>query len=232
MKLIKHYDFAHLTKLPEDWTVAVGEKWSNNELQQYVNSEENLFFRDGLVIKATLEDGIIKSGRLHTKNKFKFKYGLVEVIAKIPSGKGTWPAIWMMPNDSVYGGWPKSGEIDIMEHTANSLDELFFCIHTEKYNHKFKEQYYSKKLFKGITKEFHKFSLLWEEDKFVYYLDDVEVASYLKGQDGKDQTHAGWPFNEEFYLILNLAMGGIFGGEVDMQSFPQEFIIKDVKVYQ
>ena len=120
-----------------------------------------------------------------------------------------------------------------MEHTANNLNRLFFCLHTEKYNHrKPKEQYYKADIFPGITNDFHKFGLLWEEDKIVYYVDDVEVARYKKGENGKDSSHEGWPFIHDYYLILNLAIGGTFGGKVDETMFPQQFIIKNVKVFQ
>jgi beta-glucanase (GH16 family) len=234
MKLIKQYDFTKMTRLDPDWNVAVGEKWANNELQQYVHDSDHIFFDNGLVLQATKdEDGIIKSARIHTKDNFFFKYGKIDVTAKVPSGKGTWPAIWMMPNDPQYGGWPKSGEIDIMEYAANKKDELFFCLHTEAYNHrKPKEQYYSSDIFPNIADDFHVFSLLWEEDKIVYYVDHVEVARYNRGEKRKDASHKGWPFIHEFYLILNLAIGGMFGGTVDPEMFPQQFIIKDITVYQ
>lgn len=232
MKLVKHYDFVNMETLHPDWNVRVGEKWANNEQQQYVSSKENLYFDNGLVIKATIENDIIKSARLNTRTNFKFKYGKIDIVAKVPNGKGTWPAIWMMPQDNLYGHWPKSGEIDIMEYAANKPDELFFCIHTAKYNHRHKEQYYCSKIFPNITDDFHKFSLDWKENEITYYVDDIKIASYFKGEDGKDDSWEGWPFNEEYFLILNLAIGGMFGGHVDRESLPQKFIIKDIKVYQ
>ncbi len=234
MKLIKHYDFTSMTELSDDWNVAVGEKWANKELQQYVNDDKHIFFSDGLVLQATLDDDdIIRSARIHTRDNFHFTYGKIEAVAKIPSGKGTWPAIWMMPNENKYGHWPRSGEIDIMEHTANNLDRLFFCLHTEKYNHRRpKEQYYTADIFPGITKDFHTFGLDWKEDEIIYFVDHKEVARYQRGENGKDSGHAGWPFNHPYYLILNLAIGGTFGGDVDYDMFPQQFIIKDIKIWQ
>lgn len=232
MKLIKHYDFSTSTSLDSDWNVQVGEKWANHELQQYVSSKENLYFDNGLVLKATIENNIIKSARINTKNNFKFKYGKIDIIAKVPSGKGTWPAIWMMSQDNIHGHWPKSGEIDIMEYAANRLDELFFCIHTEAYNHRKEEQYYFTKIFPNVADDFHKYSLEWNKNEIIYFVDDKKVTQYTKGEDNKDTSWKGWPFDEEYYLILNLAIGGMFGGEVDRNCLPQEFIIKDVKVYQ
>jgi beta-glucanase (GH16 family) len=233
MKLIKHFDFTSMTHLdPKDWNIEVGEKWANNEAQQYTDDPKNIFFDDGLHIKATLNDGIIESGRINTKNKFYFKYGKIDIVAKVPKGKGTWPALWMMPQNNTFGHWPKSGEIDIMEHCGKNLDELFLCIHTEKYNHRRQEQYYRSVKIPNLSDDFHTFSLLWNKDSITYYLDEKELAHYQKGEQGKDDSHHGWPFDEDFYFIINLAMGGTFGGEIDMDCFPQEFIVKDVKIYQ
>jgi len=233
MKLIKHYDFTKMTALDSsEWNVEVGEKWSNKEMQQYVDSKENLFFDDGLHIKATLENGIVKSSRINTKHKFGFQYGKIDIVAKIPDGKGTWPALWMMPEENKFGHWPRSGEIDIMEHCGNKLDKLFLCIHTEAYNHTKQDNYYREIIVDGLTEKFQKFSLIWDEQYIVYLLNDEEVGRYQKGEFDRDSTHKGWPFDERFYLIINLAMGGTFGGAVDMDSFPQEFIVKDIKIFQ
>jgi len=237
MKLIKEYNFVADTKINRnEWNVQVGKKWANHEAQQYVDSVNNLYFDKGLHIKATLEDGIIKSSRINTKHKFSFKYGKIDILAKVPKGKGTWPALWMMPEDQVYGGWPRSGEIDIMEHCGNDLNDLFLCLHTEKYNHAWnpnkEEQYYKVHNIPNLTDDFQKYSLLWEEDAITYYLNDVELVRYEKGQEGRDVSHKGWPFDENFYLIINLAMGGTFGGKIDMTCFPQEFIIQNIKIYQ
>lgn len=233
MKLIQEYDFTKMTTLPNDWTVAVGEKWANNEVQQYVNDSDHLYFDNGLVLQATYDGSVVKSARIHTRDKFYFTYGRIDTVAKIPKGKGTWPAIWMMPNNPQYGHWPKSGEIDIMEHTAQNLDKLFFCLHTETYNHRNKkQQYYSTQDFPGITDDFHMFSLIWEEGKMTYLVDDIEVAVYTRGENGKDESVKGWPFIHNYFLILNLAIGGMFGGTVDYTTFPQQFIIQSVRVYQ
>ncbi len=233
MRLIKHFDFVNEPFLDKnDWTIATGEKWANHEVQQYVDDPENLFFDNGLNLRATYQDGIVRSARIHTKDKFYFKYGKIDIIAKVPSGKGTWPALWMMPQASVYGGWPKSGEIDIMEHVGNKPNTIYTCIHTERYNHRRDEQYYKIHVGEAIPDNFHTFSLRWEKERITYYVDHQEVSHYIKGEDGKDTGPQGWPFDEDFYLIINLAIGGSLGGEVDYASFPQTFVVKDIKVYQ
>ena len=232
MKLIKHYDFVNMTSLHEDWTVEVGDKWSNKEVQRYRNNKDNLYFDNGLVLKATYQNGYVDSARLKTKHKFSFKYGKIDILAKIPSGKGTWPALWMMPEENTYGHWPKSGEIDIMEHCGNELDKLFLCIHTEAYNHTKEDKYYQAIIVPKLTEKFQLYSLLWDEEKIVYYLNNKEVGRYVKGAENRDATHKGWPFDQAYYLIINLAIGGTFGGKVDYSMFPQSFIVKDIKVYQ
>jgi|AntAceMinimDraft_17_1070374.scaffolds.fasta_scaffold38913_2 beta-glucanase (GH16 family) len=231
-KLIKHFDFKNDTSLDTNvWNVAVGDKWSNNELQHYVDSEENLFFRDGLVIRATFKDGIYRSSRIDTKHKFSFKYGKIDIVAKVPKGLGTWPALWMMSESELYGHWPKSGEIDIMEHVGRNEDNIFLCLHTEAYNHLKGDPFYHEKIIQGATDEFHTYSIDWNQDSITYYIDDKIIVKYSKF-DKSDQTYRGWPFDHPYFLLINLAIGGKFGGRVDDNIFPVEYIIKDIKIYQ
>lgn len=233
MKLYKHFDFTKDTKLDRTvWNVEVGEKWSNSEIQQYIDSEETLFFDNGLHIRAINDNGIVKSARINTKGKVYFKHGKIEFTVKVPKGKGTWPAVWMMPQESKYGYWPKSGEIDMMEHTANDMDKFYACLHTEEYNHRNGKPYDTRFQVDGLSDDFQTFGLLWNEDAITYYLNDIEMVTYKKGEFGKDESPKGWPFNEDFYIIINLAIGGMFGGKVDFECFPQEFIIKELKIYK
>ena len=232
MKKTLHIDFTKEKELNLDiWNIAVGEKWANKELQHYTDHQDNLFLNDeGLVIKATLTNGIYKSARIHTKDKFFFKYGRGEIVAKVPSGKGTWPALWMLPQDNTYGYWPRSGEIDIMEHTGNKKDMLYLCIHTEMYNHTKTEQYYYTVSKENIADQFHTYGFEWTEDTISYFIDGVKEMTYRKGEVGKDDTPKGWPFDQPFYLIMNMAIGGSLGGEVDDQCFPQGFVIKSIHI--
>ncbi len=235
MKLIKHFDFTRMETLDDaDWTIAVGEKWPNKEIQHYVNKETSLFFNEeGLNIRAVKNDqGIYESARIHTRGKFAFKYGRIDIVAKVPKGRGTWPALWLMSDDNRYGHWPRSGEIDIMEHVGNEPGKLYLCIHTEAYNHTRQDQYYHAVHDKRMGDMFMKHSLQWEEDSITYYLNDELVGQYVKGEEGKDTSHKGWPFDHPFYLIINQAVGGMLGGEVHDEDYPQTFTVKDVKVYQ
>ncbi len=232
MKKKLSIDFRKTPRLdPEIWNIAVGEKWANNEAQQYTDLKENIFFNDqGLVLQATLRDNIIRSARIHTKDKFYFQYGKGEIVAKVPSGKGTWPALWMMPQFNEYGRWPRSGEIDIMEHTGNQKDLLYLCIHTEKYNHIRKDQYFYTVKKDNIADQFHTYGFEWTENEITYYIDGVKEHTYVRGEDDKDSSHEGWPFDQPFYLIMNLAIGGTLGGEIDMNMFPQQFVIQSIHI--
>ncbi len=233
IQVIKHYDFTKMREFPRsDFNIRVGDKWSNGELQHYVDSPENLFLReDGLVFKAILEDGAYKSARIDTRDLFSFKYGKIEFTAKLPTGKGTWPALWLMSQEQRYGHWPRSGEIDVMEHVGRDNDKVFLCLHTETYNHTQPEQYYYETRIPGLTKGFHKYAVEWDEENITYYIDDVLIIRYSKF-DKADSSHKGWPFDQEFFIIMNLAIGGKFGGSVDDSIFPQEFVVSEIKVYQ
>ena len=172
------------------------------------------------------------SARMKTARNLSFQYGRIEARIKMPQGVGTWPALWLMPVENKFGHWPRSGEIDLMEHVGRDLDTLFFCLHTEDYNHT-KDTDYKKVIhIPGLTDDFHKFGLEWKEGSITYFLDDKEMVKYTKGEDGKTTSPSGWPFDEHFYLIINLAIGGKFGGEVDPSCLPQEFIVKDIKIYK
>jgi len=213
------------------WNIAVGEKWANNEAQQYTDLNENIFFnQEGLVLQATKENDIIRSARIHTRDKFFFQYGKGEIVAKVPSGKGTWPALWMMPQNNEFGHWPKSGEIDIMEHTGNKKDLLYLCIHTEKYNHIREDQYFYTVQKNNIVDQFHTYGFEWTPDSITYFIDGIKEHTYIKGEGEKDSSHKGWPFNQPFYLIMNLAIGGTLGGQIDMDMFPQQFVIQSINI--
>ncbi|MBN2504871.1 MAG: glycoside hydrolase family 16 protein [Bacilli bacterium] len=233
MRKLLDLDFTKITTFPRDiFNVSVGEKWANKELQRYVDDTNHLYLDQGLVLQATYDEGTYTSARINTKGKFSFLYGKIDIVAKLPEGRGTWPALWMMSETEKYGRWPRSGEIDIMEHVGNELDEIYMCLHTAKYNHREDRQYFHKSVFKGISKGFHKYSLLWQSDKITYLIDDLEVKVYVRGMDDYDSSAEGWPFDEPFYLIINLAIGGMLGGVPEPSDYPQKFVIKSIVVTQ
>lgn len=216
--------------------------WTNQELQEYTQSTDNVFVRDGkLVLKAIKtqdENGkdYYTSGKVKTQNKKDFMYGKVVVSAKVPEGQGLWPAIWMMPTDeSYYGQWPKCGEIDIMEVLGNQTDLSYSTIH---YGEPHAEQQGTYQL-TGTTfaEDFHEYSVEWEPGEMRFYTDDnlvLTVNDWFTAEAGQDEKAYPAPFNQTFFVQLNLAVGGTWPGNPDETTdFDKaEFEIDYVRVYQ
>ena len=216
--------------------------WTNEELQEYTTSTDNVFIRDGkLVIKAikTLTDGgsdYYTSGKVTTQNKKDFMYGKVCVSAKVPEGQGLWPAIWMMPTDeSYYGQWPKCGEIDIMEVLGNNTSVAYGTLH---YGEPHAEQQGTYELESGkFSDDFHEFCVEWEPGEFRYYIDGnhyLTINDWFTAVQGEDEKPYPAPFNQTFFVQLNLAVGGTWPGNPDETTdFDKaEFEIDYVRVYQ
>ncbi|BCR35798.1 family 16 glycosylhydrolase [Mariniplasma anaerobium] len=208
----------------------------NNELQYY--TEKNAQIVDGkLVITAIKEDYLTRdytSSRLTTKYKGDFRYGRIVVSAKLPTGAGTWPAIWMMPTLNAYGSWPNSGEIDIMEYVGRDPQNVFSTIHTEKFNHQDGTQIGYDITVPTAETEFHTYEIIWNPGEIITYVDGVSFATFrYTAQFNQDVAYyEAFPFDQDFFLILNLALGGGFGGTVDDSIFPTAFEIDYVRVYK
>lgn len=209
--------------------------WGNNELQYYTASRtQNARVEKGdLIIEAHLENfnnRKFTSARLHTRNLHHIKYGKIDVRAKLPYGRGTWAAIWLLPVDNVYGGWPQSGEMDVMEYVGYIPDSIFGTIHTQDFNGIVGTQVTNNMFIPDAYNDYHIYSLEWEENQLRWYVDNVLYHSYLKSSE----DHGEWPFDQEFYLIVNLAVGGNWGGKegVDESIFPQQFVIDYVRIFE
>lgn len=186
-----------------------GGGWGNNELQTYTSNRNNSYIKDGkLYIKALKNEGKWTSARLVTKGKGDWLYGRIEVKAKLPEGVGTWPAIWMLPTDWEYGGWPGSGEIDIMEHVGYDFGKVHGTIHTEAYNHSIGTQLGDVVDVENVATEFHVYAINWTEDEIIWYVDGDEYYRV----ENPHKTYKEWPFDKRFHLILNIAIGGTWGG--------------------
>ena len=209
--------------------------WGNNELQYYTKDPKNVRVQDGRLIIEARRDSL--GGRAFTSTKIVSRdqgdwlYGRLEIKAKLPGGKGTWPAIWMLPTDWKYGGWPSSGEIDIMEHVGHDPGVVHGTIHTEAYNHMKQTQKEGKITISDARESFHVYAVDWYEDKMDFYVDDK--LYHTVNRDPKDDFK-GWPFDQRFYLIMNIAVGGTWGGSqgVDPDIWPQRMEIDYVRVYQ
>ena len=217
-----------------------GHGWGNNELQYYTDSDSNSYVENGnLVLKAeVVPQGIgssrglryYSSARLRTYGKGDWKYGRIEVKAKVASGQGIWPAIWMLPTDWLFGGWPSSGEIDIMEHVGYDLGVVHGSVHTEAYNHKINTQRSSARKIANVDTEFHVYSIIWDKDKISFFIDDVQYFLFENDQQGNYKT---WPFDQRFHLLINIAVGGDWPGNPNKSTnFPRTMLIDYVRVYE
>lgn len=223
--------------------------WGNNELEYYTDSSDNSFINDGKLTLRLKNDpksfeqdpsriAPYSSGKLVSKDKFSFKYGRIDFCAKLPVGNGIWPALWMLPNDSVYGVWASSGEIDVMESRGRINDTVYGTIHyggTWPSNRNSGNEYVFSD---GKTYDdgFHVYSCVWEKEKIKWYADGecYSVIPYTEwySSAAKDNPYA--PFDEEFYIIMNLAAGGNFDGGIspDKSDIPCEMEVEYVRVYQ
>ena len=221
-------------------------KWSyergyvrNREMQYYtVERAENAVQRNGNLVITARNDSALIDGEIHpvtsasirTRGKADWQYCRVEVRAKVPSCLGTWPAIWMMPTTNTYGGWPRSGEIDIMEFVGYEPDKIHFFLHTEKYNHTKGTGRGTSVTLQNPDKEFHVYAVEWFEDHIDWFLNDKKVFTVQNDGSGWES----WPLNQPFYLILNFAFGGAWGGQqgVDLTKLPLEYCIDYVRIFQ
>lgn len=207
--------------------------WGNNELQTYTNRLDNSIVQDGMLkITAKRESyngSDFTSARLVSRDKADFKYGYFEVSAKLAGGVGAWPAIWMMPTDSVYGYWPNSGEIDIMEYQGRYPNYVFSTLHTYK-NHG-SGITSGKKSVADAETTFHKYAMEWDENKITFYYDDVKIHSYTNPKRTSNNNQY-WPFDQEFYFVLNVAVGGTLGGTPANDFTESSMYIDYIRVYK
>ena len=207
-----------------------GNGWGNNELQYYTDA-----------LNANITGGILKitakketysgkqytSARMVTKNKADWQYGRFEIKAKLPKGRGTWPAIWMLPTDNAYGGWPDSGEIDIMEHVGYDLNNVHFTLHAAAFygaNGKG-----AAKVISTATDDFHLYRLDWAPYGIRGYFDNEKVFEYIVTSGGSNV----WPYDKKFHMLMNIAVGGNWGGAqgVDDTVFPATMEVDYVRYY-
>ncbi|MGY6741914.1 MAG: glycoside hydrolase family 16 protein [Cecembia sp.] len=220
---------------PEKWVYDVGDHgWGNNELQYYTENDPlNARVENGRLIIEAHQDSTYEKGyssaRLLTRGKAAWKYGYIEVKAKLPEGVGTWPAFWMLPEEKKYGGWPKSGEIDIMEHVGYDQGVIHGTVHTEAFNHTKGTQIGKQINVPDCSEAFHVYAVDWKDEKIDFYLNDEKYHTFENTGNGWEE----WPFDHPFHLILNIAVGGNWGGAqgVDPNVWPQRIEVEYVRVY-
>ncbi len=247
-KLIWKDDFNYSGKPdPEKWNYETGFV-RNLEKQIYTKRKKNVRIKNGhLELIALNEDYKNKnydasirnyrfntpsaeftSGSINTKGKFEFMYGRIDVRAKLPLGKGLWPAIWMLGSNFNEVAYPEAGEIDFMENVGIEPDEIHGTVHfPENYSRKLRSDGGTIKL-KDLSERFHVYSVDWSKDKIDFLVDNEVYHSFQVEEAGSENN----PFRKPFYLILNLALGGKWAGKVDEDILPQKFLIDYVRVYQ
>lgn len=214
---------------PSKWGYDIGNGsngWGNEEKQYYTNRTENAVVQNGalrIVLKKENFSGFnYTSARLLTANKFSFKYGIIEARAKLPAGGGTWPAIWSLGSNIGSVGWPACGEIDIMEHKGNDLNRIFGTLHYPGRSGGSADG--SSRIISNATTEFHIYKVEWTAAAIKIYVDDVLYHTVANSN--------AIPFNHNFFLIMNVAMGGTFGGAIDPNFTEAAMEVDYIRVYQ
>ena len=231
-KLVWEENFNTTTLDETSWNFELGNGcpnlcgWGNNEAQLYTNKNHEL--KDGfLIIEAKKEGESYTSTRITTQNKKAFQYGRIETRAKLPVGTGLWPAFWMLGQNISTVGWPKCGEIDILEYVGREPHMAYTSLHTQDSHGNTINT--KKTTISNIEEGFHLYAIDWTKDKIVFLIDDKEVYTFQPAPKNENT----WPFNQPFYIIVNAAVGGNFGGhEIDDTIFPQKFEIDYIRVYQ
>ena len=217
----------------DNWSYELGDGcpnlcgWGNNELQEYTVDNHRL--EDGMLIISAKKgsNSNYTSTRIKTKGKQEFQYGRIEARVKVPSGAGMWPAFWALGNDIETNSWPNCGEIDIVEYVGKNPGQIFTSVHTpSSYGNTVNSMITN---VPNVEEDFHNYAVEWNENFIDFFFDDTRVYTYFV----QTKNQNTWPFNKPFFFILNLAVGGNFGGPVANNiQFPREFIIDYVRVYQ
>lgn len=243
--------------LPDDSKWGYEEGYVRNGEEQYytVARRENCYLSDGYLHivcrndSALIEDALyekpwsaggshgyradtiipVTSASVITKGKFAFTYGRVEVRAKLPVCLGSWPAIWMFPQDR--SDWPACGEIDIIEHVGYDPNNIYFTVHSTELNSNNQPNRYASSAPIQNPEDWHVYAFEWQPDRLMWYIDDELQFTVVRSRVYSDSN---WPFNKDFYLLLNFAFGGGWGGRegIDLEALPLEYVIDYVRVYQ
>ena len=241
LKLVWHDEFGGEQLDYSKWGIEVNAfGGGNQELQIYTDSADNVRVANGKLIleahqRVTAVAGTERnysSGRVRTKNRGDWKYGRIEIRAKLPIGSGVWPAIWMLPTDDEYGGWAQSGEIDIMEYRGQEPSKVLGTLH---YGGPWPDNKYTGDEFilesGKFSDDYHVFAVQWQKGKIEWFVDGKKYQAQSEWSTTGGEFPA--PFDKRFHLLLNLAIGGGFVGDVGEDTvFPQQFLIDYVRVYQ
>jgi beta-glucanase (GH16 family) len=222
------------TELNQDvWNYDLGDGcpglcgWGNNELEYYRQDTSNIKLKNGkLVITATLEGGSYYSGRINTKNNISLTYGRIDIRAKLPKGQGIWPALWLLGSNIDQKVWPGCGEIDLMEMRGQEPDRVQGTVHYDNGGYVTNTGFYVLDQ-SDFTEQYHVFSLVWDQNKISWYVDNENYKNF------SNSGIQGWPFNNPFYFLMNVAVGGKYLGNPDQSTpFPQVMSVDYIRVFQ
>ena len=233
LELVWSDEFDGTTLNLDNWTYELGDGcpnlcgWGNNELQEYTDNNHRL--EEGMLIISAqkISSNNYTSTRIVTKGKQEFQYGRIEARVKVPSGAGMWPAFWALGNDIETNSWPNCGEIDIVEYVGKNPGQIFTSVHTpSSYGNTVNSMITN---VPNVEEDFHNYAVEWNENFIDFFFDDIRVYTYFV----QTKNQNTWPFNKPFFLIINLAVGGNFGGPVASDLvFPRDYFIDYVRVYQ
>lgn len=230
---VDEFDYSGIPD-PSKWAYDVGAGgWGNQELEYYTAGDNSNVSGGILSINAFKESfsgSSYTSSRMVTRGKYDFLYGRIEVRAKLPTGRGLWPAIWLLSSDNSYGVWPASGEIDIMEQVGFDPLNIHFSVHNNTYNGAKGNAKTANFIVSTATSDFHNYRVDWTPYSIKGFIDDEQYFEYIN--EGRGFTT--WPYDKKFYLLLNLAVGGTWGGAngVDNSVFPATMQVDYVKIYK
>jgi beta-glucanase (GH16 family) len=233
-RLVWSDEFAYQGKPDaEKWAFNLGGNgWGNSELQYYTDRPRNVEVRDGKLVitsrKEEYENKYYTSARLKTAGLAEWQYGRFEIYAKLPEGKGIWTALWLLPASYPKIAWPLCGEIDLMENVGQEPGKIYGTVHTAKYNHRMGTHKTGSVAIQDCYQNFHLYALEWTPNEIVWYADGEEYFRFIKEADDPEV----WPFNAPFFLIMNVSVGGGFGGSVDDDIFPTELLVDYVRVFK
>lgn len=218
---------------PKKWRIQVGPSMVNNEAQYYSDRVKNLEVKEGNLYIRTYKEAFggrqYTSGRLDTETKAWWTYGRMEIRAKIPGGKGSWPAFWMLGHEcEKYGGWPNCGEIDIMEYAGKNPNKVNSTVHMRDVNYMNKNNPHGTLTLPDVTANFHVYAVEWFKDRLDFYYNTTKVLTYRN--DGRG--FGTWPYTNPQYIILNTALGGGYGGPIDDAIFPIQWTLDYVRVFK
>lgn len=231
--LIWQEEFNGETINPQNWTFDLGAGgWGNGEAQYYTAREENAYLKDGLLViearQEKYEGSYYTSARLKTQGLQSFQYGRVEGRLKVPAGKGLWPAFWMLGSKFNGSNWPNCGEIDIMEYIGKEPDLIFGTLHGPGYSGALGISQWNRQSY-NIADDFHTYAIEWEPEEIRWFYDSVQYHKVNRSDIGDRE----WVFEQPFFIILNLAVGGQFPGPIGLDTvFPTQLYVDYVRVYQ